>query len=1699
MSYFVGKFHTLDESDKDPQSELNNPGTRSSERPSIDKWEITDKRDRKSFLTEEISPEEQKHLNWKWQESEVLNSASFPAEPSYKPWSDMNNISPLNTSESSFNNNQSDSSDSYHTALSSETIESFSDCSENFKDTADYFSTEQTDTETTVNYDSDLSQYSNYSDKLDVSEAITDSSSADLNKEEFQDALNFIQFPEKQGCHYGICSSLTDPCKDSCGLCIKSCEQGKGTFSSFDGGLGTGSLKGEVCYVNLVTADSFPKTSDCVCNHKVVSKGRVSELTGREPNECRDFKDRESQQVQLSVCVRNSTSSDPNYSAGLTAREQTPGAKALKYPESCLQLSSSESSKMLRYTQINSLGDNVRNGIDVSENTCADYVSETSSAVSELDEADDEVQRLTAKAFRSLSCPQDSYLGIYNSNDRTSSNVSQLLSEDGSGMNRWSTYVDLGYSDMAGKDEDSTFIIPYGSPDNKDLSDRFECIDVVLENHDNEKGHSEKRTVPKRQIHLKRLDRNELRTFTSGDSTERHPVDLENVDNKIHNEMDVEEKSKNSFTEDLEITREIKRSNSKLSRAGSIDDSSNKARYASCHIKNVISKKMQSEQELKMEQKSVKNNLPSKPSYVCFKEFEFPKTSTDEVCSYQIERQTSESKSKLSLCMSPEELQSDSFQEVHESNREQLDTVNKISKQESYDSGILERDIELDDCLKKNSSFETGLWSEVTLGTKNQKEIETEKSPPEPCLLKHTGVQTVVEQQENQSQDIKFPKTFLTAFEKVDLGDSFAYESSDTSPAESKTRHSPGNQTQELSLENEGSHHTVSTNIQPVKDISRSIFTSKSPEITLRPQSTTEKKNKAFNIAKLLTPNLPFEKSTGIQIVEPKFQTLPASFKPDCDSWKAKQADAKSTDVTDCKEAKSKTKIPLHQVRDVRKFVKNTYSLIFKSAEKSPKTEHDLGSTDPEQVIAQNVCASPRKSPSVSPPAVQSKSMGRNNYMQNNSSVSVDRKYWTYGGSATDISTLFINDNKRPTGRENQVTESIPVAKDMTVDHLTDVINVDSTNLSESVEEETKMLTREKEPLLEAQITPQNQNKQSGANQIHSLEKCEEKPVAESKPIQNNYSHSIVTKEIIKPYKLELPGFIEEDNQTLVTSPEGSKIDFVIQPSSFEHNEGLSETRTKQMEPISSEALKEKQTKPYESQREVINITVKNSQPLIIEHQQPTYGLQSPVQLHSSEKSEANLLKEKQASGDCSVLSMDVTNDTNKPRYPETTDFSYKDQRVSTAQSQDSSDLKIPSPVLGINKPNTSPCDKSMIQPEYQQPSDVHKLLGREDPSPEIQKLPTEIASVHLSSSSPSNCTEHNVKLQPPQKTAFSPSSVNIQDQGELLNFPSRKQLTEQMNTVSTMHSETGNYLTIPIKAQTSSNITPVQVPPSAFPCLAPKSRGTLLTPKSYFQPQHSCEPLQFNKNTDTETFQNLLPQETQTLQENSFPMQPTCSKMMYPMQPQAVEKINEVTPCARGLTSPAMPCFQYPQAQRKMLVDPDSGKCYYVEASMQPQVKMLYDPETGHYVEVFIPQQPLASNSGLYQPPFSPFAYGSPYMCYPGYAMGSSPMMAPVHPEIRNQLTNQEPSHFTETFNHPLRHGVKINQPTECNYMDSTYYIPTMMAVSPNPTPCSMYQTFTNSTPSIAQREPPVRVTVQENKKEAGQHPSFSLEAEQT
>ncbi|PKU30030.1 proline-rich basic protein 1 [Limosa lapponica baueri] len=215
-------------------------------------------------------------------------------------------------------------------------------------------------------------------------------------------------------------------------------------------------------------------------------------------------------------------------------------------------------------------------------------------APSDSDEADGEVRALTARAFRSLSGPPGARLDMCSSH--TSSSLSNSLSEDGGRPRRWPVAGGESRGTMAALHGRVGWPFPTGV-DGELLGllgkEQFECVDVELESGEARKGHGKKRTVPKRQILLKRKERKETGFGPWGDSPPPQPL------------PPARKEPPRAIGDDFRLNYK------QFMKTASLDADAGKTRAASCLVKNVLAKKMQYEQRIKMEQKGLRGSSTS--------------------------------------------------------------------------------------------------------------------------------------------------------------------------------------------------------------------------------------------------------------------------------------------------------------------------------------------------------------------------------------------------------------------------------------------------------------------------------------------------------------------------------------------------------------------------------------------------------------------------------------------------------------------------------------------------------------------------------------------------------------------------------------------------------------------------------------------------------------------------------------------------------------------------------------------------------------------------------------------------------------------------------------------------------------------------------------------------------------------------------
>lgn len=158
-----------------------------------------------------------------------------------------------------------------------------------------------------------------------------------------------------------------------------------------------------------------------------------------------------------------------------------------------------------------------------------------------------------------------------------------------------------------------------------------------------------------------------------------------------------------------------------------------------------------------------------------------------------------------------------------------------------------------------------------------------------------------------------------------------------------------------------------------------------------------------------------------------------------------------------------------------------------------------------------------------------------------------------------------------------------------------------------------------------------------------------------------------------------------------------------------------------------------------------------------------------------------------------------------------------------------------------------------------------------------------------------------------------------------------------------------------------------------------------------------------------------------------SPPLQPQAlAGRMAPPQPRAAS----APPMDRSPEGPSQGARRPPGAAHtgKVLVDPESGRYYFVEAPRQPRLRLLFDPESGQYVEVFLPPSPPGPHRRMYTPlALNPGLYPSAYGPISGFSLPPSP-------------------------GPPAFSGTQLPWASEAGLLDRMYYLPVSGTPSPAP-----------------------------------------------
>ncbi|CAG5867024.1 unnamed protein product [Menidia menidia] len=535
------------------------------------------------------------------------------------------------------------------------------------------------------------------------------------------------------------------------------------------------------------------------------------------------------------------------------------------------------------------------------------YSSGTSSAVSELDDADKEVRTLTARAFKSLAYPYFDHINFSTSSESSAS-------EHGLGINRWSTFVDLKYGNVnVSRGLDQSVVSCQNST--------FE----IAQNLDSRgyKG-AALASIKAPTSKILTLNGNPKNIQLMGQFGQSHGgvirlTETLNFRCNVKSGMSAEERRTNfaqnaagsrSTDEVTDGLRSSQRRGASKSPLKTMEDTHKKAVFASSVIKNVISKKMQFEQERKMERGEICE--PHQTPSPCFglQDGESSRGRGGRDLQRQSSR-FSESSSDYTL-MGLDELgdmvDSSSCETRSDSRRPDTFTPARDTYFEPANEGGIDAKKGAMDASKstllrsQNSAFRC--WKDEELGF--QKDHKNDKTVEDRLPSARDKEGEGDRYSAANSKLTKMSHLFVPSIQVLPNDGGVGQQLPGTDYSQSG--HGQGTKLR-------------ADNTLYITD-SRTVATSKSPEIKINLRSVRENKTESFGVSRLRAPNIGSNAPSLIRTDDFKCQALAAALK------------GESSDkiphfmVRDIRDNKGKLQTPIHQVRDVRKLVKSSYHFV---------------------------------------------------------------------------------------------------------------------------------------------------------------------------------------------------------------------------------------------------------------------------------------------------------------------------------------------------------------------------------------------------------------------------------------------------------------------------------------------------------------------------------------------------------------------------------------------------------------------------------------------------------------------------------------------------------------------------------------------------------------------------------------------------
>ncbi|XP_046880522.1 serine/arginine repetitive matrix protein 2 [Hypomesus transpacificus] len=623
------------------------------------------------------------------------------------------------------------------------------------------------------------------------------------------------------------------------------------------------------------------------------------------------------EQVELSFSARN-RKGPASHSATPTSRPTRQGMPAARCHTESLLASRQQQRSLLRAhsSQANTRGGGPTRrfqpavpqkgssapGRAIAEGHCP---GSNPSMGSELDEADNEVKWFTDVAFRSLSSPEGDYLDMYNSSHRSSTNVSQPSTQDSPAA---ANAAGLAYADLRGsaprlENEDFPSQPPhlFHYPDGLDPAKHyemgsFECVDVAVEREEVRRG---RRGVPKRQIQLKRRDTEERKQGEGSESDSPGVPGMMGSPTlqRRSKETLVRQHSTPAALEDSyhpepspePADRRVRKS--KLQKSVSLDETCTKTKMATCLIKSVLSKKMQSVGKQSNQQEG-EDSCPPEDKTLPFESVVSPVEESSKPKAHHF---------------------SSSFQSEHSLSPEDM-SVNRGASPKSDTSQ--QKGFGVKPSVRISPHIPT--VSHSTIRPSSNEGADSQNRKPNPESSKIRSEPLVPLNENSPTRDKHYPRTG-----DRQTGDENKIEEKegDDSAENVAAGNTGAGGTQEGMTNREKESRSIDSGSYTPPSM-KSTYMSRTPEITLKPRSSTEKKKSSINVS--LMPDLDAKP-------DPRRES-PSPSNPGKTESEEARLGARDEEKAEDAEANGdgRARAPMHRVRDVRRMVKNTYNLSFK-------------------------------------------------------------------------------------------------------------------------------------------------------------------------------------------------------------------------------------------------------------------------------------------------------------------------------------------------------------------------------------------------------------------------------------------------------------------------------------------------------------------------------------------------------------------------------------------------------------------------------------------------------------------------------------------------------------------------------------------------------------------------------------------------